>query len=175
MGVGGKGSGTIRDDAATREDASRVFFRGGALPTGDVVPFQSSRAPFRFAWRSTPPRTGPCRGRFAARRKGGEEGGVRCQGRQARARDALGDARCGPFENRSVVRDVRERVLFPGTHRGLQLFERLRGRALRVSVPDRRERERREKRDRTLHRARHGVPLDMPPSAGGTRREKSHV
>jgi hypothetical protein len=42
-------------------------------------------------------------------------------------------------------------------------------------VPDRRERERREKRDRTLHRARHGVPLDMPPSAGGTRREKSHV
>lgn len=74
MGVGGKGSGTIRDDAATREDASRVFFRGGALPTGDVVPFQSSRAPFRFAWRSTPPRTGPCRGRFAARRKGGEEG-----------------------------------------------------------------------------------------------------
>lgn len=35
MGVGGKGSGTIRDDAATREDASRVFFRGGALPTGD--------------------------------------------------------------------------------------------------------------------------------------------
>ena len=74
MGVGGKGSGTIRDDAATREDASRVFFRGGALPTGDVVPFHSSRAPFRFAWRSTPPRTGPRRGRFAARRKGGEEG-----------------------------------------------------------------------------------------------------
>ena len=107
--------------------------------------------------------------------EGGRRRAVRCQGRQARARDALGDARCGPFENRSVVRDVRERVLFPGTHRRLQRFERLRGRALRVSVPDRRERERREKRDRTLHRARHGVPLDMPPSAGGTRREKSHV
>jgi len=153
----------------------RRFFSSAALQR-DVVPFLSEEArtfPFCVAIHSTSYGSVPRPVCCAA--EGGEEGGVRCQGRQARARDALGDARCGPFENRSVVRDVRERVLFPGTHRGLQLFERLRGRARRVGVPDRRERERREKRDRTLHRARHGVPLDMPPSAGGTRREKSHV
>ena len=119
MGV--KGSGTIRNDAATHKDGrvNRIFPLTRSYRERRGSLFILVRTfPFRVAIHSTSygfvPRPVCCAVRADKRR------GVRCQGRQARARDALGDARGGPFENRSVVRDVRERVLFPALTEGVR-------------------------------------------------------
>ena len=107
-----------------------------------------------------PPRTDPCPGRFAARQERGEGGGT--MSGSAGPYGTRSVTRAMVPSNRSVVRDVRERVL--SRHAPRASFERLRARARRVGVPDRRERERRESAT-AFHRARHDVPLDMPPSS----------